>query len=111
MTFLYCVEVEESYDGMKLGTEMTREFIDDMVQRFKNNKRIHKKYVNSYENEFNRFQVYRILFEIKSLLMEEPTMVEITITKPNTLTICGDTHGTLRHLSKPFCSLHCRSIL
>jgi hypothetical protein len=37
--------VEESYDGYKLGKTMTKEFIDDMIQRFKNNKRIHKKYV------------------------------------------------------------------
>jgi len=42
--------VEESYDGMRLGKEMTRQFIDDMVQRFKDNKRIHKKYVLSFEN-------------------------------------------------------------
>jgi len=26
---------------------MTREFIDNMIQRFKENKRIHKKYVRS----------------------------------------------------------------
>ena len=37
--------VEESYDGYKLDKSMTREFIDDIIERFKNNKRIHKKYV------------------------------------------------------------------
>jgi len=34
---------------MKLGKkEMTREFIDDMIVRFKNNKKIHKKYVRVF---------------------------------------------------------------
>jgi serine/threonine-protein phosphatase 5 len=39
--------VDDSYDGYKLGKVMTREFIDDMIQRFKDNKRIDKKYVRS----------------------------------------------------------------
>jgi len=40
-------EVEEGYDGVQLGKSMTKQFISDMVQRFKDNKRIHKKYVSS----------------------------------------------------------------
>ena len=40
------LEVEDDYDGMRLDNKgMTREFIDDMITRFKNNKRLHKKYV------------------------------------------------------------------
>jgi serine/threonine-protein phosphatase 5 len=39
------VDVEEEYDAYKLGKKMTREFIDDMIIRFKESKRIHKKYV------------------------------------------------------------------
>jgi serine/threonine-protein phosphatase 5 len=60
---------------------MTQEFIDDMIVRFKNGKRLHRKYV------------YRILWDIKRILMEEPTMVEIGVADTHTLTICGDTHG------------------
>src|ERR1700724_3712618 len=41
------VEVEGDYDGMRLDKGLTREFIDDMITRFKNNKRLHKKYVPS----------------------------------------------------------------
>lgn len=44
---LLIVEVDDSYDGYKLGKVMTTEFIDDMIQRFKDNKRIDKKYVRS----------------------------------------------------------------
>jgi hypothetical protein len=76
-------EVEENYDGYKLEKTMTKEFIDDMIVRFKNNKRIDKKYV------------YRILWDIKTILMLEPTMVELSVAHTDTLTICGDTHGTL----------------
>src|SRR5205085_4745298 len=41
------LEVEDDYDGMRLDNGITREFIDDMITRFKNNKRLHKKYVPS----------------------------------------------------------------
>ncbi|KZZ89967.1 ser/thr protein phosphatase type 5 [Moelleriella libera RCEF 2490] len=37
--------VESDYDGARLGSEMTQEFIDDMTERFKTGKRIHRKYV------------------------------------------------------------------
>jgi serine/threonine-protein phosphatase 5 len=40
------VDIEDGYDGVKLGPEMTWEFIQDMIQRFKENKRIHKNYVS-----------------------------------------------------------------
>lgn len=33
---------------MRLDKGVTREFIDDMITRFKNNKRLHKKYVPFY---------------------------------------------------------------
>ncbi|KAI7190130.1 hypothetical protein KC352_g21780, partial [Hortaea werneckii] len=37
--------VEDSYDGVHLKDEMTQEFIDDMIVRFKEGKKLHKKYV------------------------------------------------------------------
>ncbi|KAI9741933.1 MAG: hypothetical protein M1834_000322 [Cirrosporium novae-zelandiae] len=73
--------VEEKYDGVRLGEEMTQEFIDDMIERFKNGKRLHKKYV------------YQIIKAVRNIVYEEPTMVDIEIQKQTTLTICGDTHG------------------
>jgi|SRR5579862_2874396 len=45
--FQLMVAIEESYDGCRLTSPMTREFIEDMLTRFKNNKRIHKDYVRS----------------------------------------------------------------
>lgn len=75
--------VEPDYDGVKLGDEMTQEFIDDMTERFKNGKKLHRKYV------------YQIILAVKKLVYEEPTMVEVEVPEDVTLTVCGDTHGML----------------
>ncbi|KAL7271837.1 Palmitoyl-protein thioesterase 1 [Rhizina undulata] len=75
------IEVEENYDGVRLGDEMTKEFIDDMIERFKNGKKIHKKYA------------YQIVMKAKEIFYAEPTMPEISIEEDRKLTICGDTHG------------------
>jgi hypothetical protein len=73
--------VEKDYDGVPLGTEMTKEFIDDMIERFRNQKKIHRKYV------------FQIILAVKEIVHNEPTMVEMKIPEGNTLTVCGDTHG------------------
>ena len=73
--------VEPGYDGVRLGEEMTQEFIDDMIERFKNGKKIHRKYV------------YQILLAVKKIVYDEPTMVEVEIPSDVKLTVCGDTHG------------------
>lgn len=74
--------VEEDYDGVRLGNEMTQEFIDDMIERFKNGKKIHRKYV------------YQIILAVKKIVYDEATMVEMHIPDDVELTICGDTHGS-----------------
>lgn len=73
--------VEDGYDGVALGNEMTQEFIDDMIERFKNGKLIAKKYV------------YQIIIAVKKLVYDEPTMVEVEVPEGVELTVCGDTHG------------------
>ncbi len=74
--------VEDDYDGVKLGEEMTQEFIDDMIERFRTGKKIHKKYV------------YQIVIALKKVVYDEATMVEMRIPDDVQLTVCGDTHGT-----------------
>lgn len=73
--------VEPEYDGVRLDKEMTQEFIDDMIERFKNGKKLHKKYV------------YQIVLAVKKIVYDEATMVEMEIPDDSTLTVCGDTHG------------------
>jgi serine/threonine-protein phosphatase 5 len=75
------IEVESTYDGVKLEDKMTQEFIDDMIERFKNGKKIHKKYV------------FQIIKAVKEIVYDEPTMVEMEVKPGTKLTVCGDTHG------------------
>lgn len=78
------MSIPDDYDGVKLGSEMTEEFITDMLDRFKNGKLIHKKYV------------YQIILAVKKIVYDEPTMVEMQVDEGTKLTVCGDTHG--RHI-------------
>lgn len=75
------IAIEPDYDGVKLGDQMTQEFVDDMIERFKAGKKIHKKYV------------YQIIIAVKKIVYDEPTMVEMKIPDDVKLTVCGDTHG------------------
>ncbi|KAL0637138.1 Palmitoyl-protein thioesterase 1 [Maublancomyces gigas] len=73
--------VESDYDGVRLEKEMTLEFIEDMIERFKTGKKIHKKYA------------YQIVLKAKEIFYAEPTMPEVTIVEGKKMTVCGDTHG------------------
>lgn len=87
--------IEPDYDGVKLGDEMTPEFITDMLERFKKGKKIHKKYV------------YQIVMAVRKIVYDEPTMVEMEVADDATLTICGDTHGKIHWIaSRLHCCLH-----
>jgi serine/threonine-protein phosphatase 5 len=74
--------VDSSYEGAKLEKEMTLEFIEDMIERFKNGKKIAKKYV------------FQIILAVMDLVKKEPTMVEVHVEEGHEITVCGDTHGT-----------------
>ncbi|PHH80309.1 hypothetical protein CDD82_1837 [Ophiocordyceps australis] len=82
--------VENDYDGVRIDKEMTPEFIKDMTERFKTGKKIHRKYV------------YQIIMAVKSIVYDEPTMVEVKIPKGVQLTVCGDTHGQYFDLMELF---------
>lgn len=87
---LDAIVVEEDYDGVRLEKEMTKEFIEDMMQRFKDGKKIHKKYV------------FQIILAVKDIVKDEPTMVEMEIEEGHKLTVCGDTHGQFFDLLEIF---------
>ena len=76
--------VEAEYDGVRLEKEMTQEFIDDMMERFKTGKKIHRKYV------------YQIILAVKDVVYKESTLREMSIPDDVTLTVCGDTHGLFK---------------
>ncbi|KAH6715194.1 serine/threonine-protein phosphatase-like protein 5 [Leptodontidium sp. MPI-SDFR-AT-0119] len=82
--------VEADYDGARLEQDMTPDFIRDMLERFKNGKKIHKKYV------------YQIILAVKKIVYDEATMVEMEIEDDANLTVCGDTHGQFFDLMELF---------
>jgi len=82
--------LDKDYDGAVLGKEMTQEFIDDMIQRFKDGKRLARKYV------------FQIILAVKDIVYKEATMVEMKIAEDKTLTVCGDTHGQFFDLMELF---------
>jgi serine/threonine-protein phosphatase 5 len=73
--------LENGYDGAKLDGKMTVEFIDDMIERFKNGKKLAKKYA------------YKIIVAVMEVVKKEPTMVEHDVAEGHEITVCGDTHG------------------
>ena len=73
--------LESGYDGAELGDKMTLDFIEDMIERFKNGKKLAKKYV------------YQIIIAVMDIVKKEPTMVEHDIADGKEITVCGDTHG------------------
>lgn len=82
--------VEDAYDGVRLEKEMTLEFVEDMIQRFRDGKKLHRKYV------------YQIILAVKDIVYAEPTMVEIGVKPDHKLTVCGDTHGQFFDLCEIF---------
>lgn len=74
--------VDSSYDGAKLGETITLEFVEDMIERFKNGKKLALKYV------------YQIIIAVMDIVKKEPTMVEVDVEDGQEITVCGDTHGT-----------------
>jgi serine/threonine-protein phosphatase 5 len=75
------MEVEPSYVGPKMGNHITLDFVKAMMQHFKEQKLIHKKYL------------FQILKTVKGIFEKLPTLVDITIPPDGKLTICGDIHG------------------
>ncbi|KAK9451991.1 Metallo-dependent phosphatase-like protein [Limtongia smithiae] len=86
--------VEDGYDGARLESEtektadgrhpklvMTLDFIKQMIARFKDGKRLHRKYV------------FAIILEAMKIFKSDPTMVEVDVMPGHKISVCGDTHG------------------
>ncbi|KAK9467449.1 Metallo-dependent phosphatase-like protein [Lipomyces arxii] len=94
--------VEASYDGARLESPdqktesgkpklvMTLEFLENMIERFKAGKRLHRKYV------------FGIIIEAMKIFKTEPTMVEVDVAADQVMSVCGDTHGQFFDLLELF---------
>ena len=102
--------VEDSYDGPRFDGEITTEFVLAMLERFKQQKSIHRKYaykvqsllLNGAESWCSLNCFFQILSQIKALLYSLPTMLEIPVAPSGKLTVCGDTHGQFYDLMNIF---------
>eukprot|EP00850_Spirogloea_muscicola_P022878 SM000316S12293 [mRNA] locus=s316:27000:31545:+ [translate_table: standard] len=76
------IEVESSYMGARIeGTGVTLDFVKQMLDDFKNQKPLHRRYA------------FQILLQIREMLRSTPTMVDVTIPDGKQFTVCGDIHG------------------
>ena len=76
-------KVESDYKGPQFNekNEITQEFVCQLLDHFRDQKTLHKKYA------------YEILFKIRDFFKQQPTLVDIKIGDEDKFTICGDIHG------------------
>lgn len=55
--------------------------MQDLIAWYKKESRLHRKYA------------YKILLDIKTLFMAQPSLIDITVPDDSKFTICGDVHG------------------
>ncbi|KAI8097419.1 Metallo-dependent phosphatase-like protein [Halteromyces radiatus] len=78
------MNVEDSYDGPRINEETNEidvDFVNKMVERFKNQKKLHKKYA------------FMILLAVRQMMMQAPSLIDISVPNDGKLTVCGDVHG------------------
>uniref|UniRef100_A0A8R1HM65 protein-serine/threonine phosphatase n=1 Tax=Caenorhabditis japonica TaxID=281687 RepID=A0A8R1HM65_CAEJA len=82
--------VEDAYDGPHLQETISKEFMMDLIQKFKEQKKLHKKYA------------FKMLLDFFAYVKSLPTMVEIEVPAGKKFTICGDVHGQFYDLINIF---------
>lgn len=77
------IAVESGYDGPRLKNDkqVTREFVIELIDYFKESKILHRRYV------------MEILCQVFKLFVEQPTLVDYHIESNKKFTVVGDIHG------------------
>lgn len=79
--------VEDTYQGPRMqedgngGYVITEQFVKDMLQEFKEQRLIHKRFA------------FQILLQARELFRNLPSLVDIDIPDDKHFTVCGDVHG------------------
>ncbi|MBA0570080.1 hypothetical protein Golob_003767 [Gossypium lobatum] len=84
-------EVEPQYLGAKIeGDVVTLDFVKKMMDDFKNQKCLHKRYA------------FQIVLQMREMLQALPSLVDINVPDGSLLTVCGDVHGQFYDLLNIF---------
>jgi len=84
------ITVENDYEGPHLPTPITKEFVMQLVDHLKKQKKLHVKYV------------YQILIDMKKMLSSLDSLVTVEIPDGQCFNVCGDTHGQFYDLCNIF---------
>lgn len=85
------IEVEPQYSGARIeGDTVTLEFINNMLEDFKNQKCVHKRYA------------FQIVLQMRDMLRALPSLVDVTVPDGKHFTVCGDVHGQFYDLLNIF---------
>ncbi|KAK4342238.1 hypothetical protein RND71_038054 [Anisodus tanguticus] len=87
----HTVEVEPQYTGARIeGDVVTLDFVKKMLDDFKNQKNLHKRYA------------YQIVLQTREILRALPSLVDIVVPEGKHITVCGDVHGQFYDLLNIF---------
>lgn len=85
------IEVEPQYSGARIeGDVITLDFVKKMMDDFKNQKCLHKRYA------------FQIVLQTREMLRALPSLVDIDIPDGKHFTVCGDVHGQFYDLLNIF---------
>nr|GMD84247.1 serine/threonine-protein phosphatase 5 isoform X2 [Ipomoea batatas] len=85
------LEVEPQYTGARIeGDVVTLDFVKKMMDDFKNQKNLHKRYA------------YQIVLQTREMLRSLPSLVDVEVPQGKHFTVCGDVHGQFYDLLNIF---------
>lgn len=88
---LDAMTIDNEYNGPSLEDgKVTLKFVTDLMECYKNQGKLHKKFA------------YKILLDVKNLLMNQPSLIDVPIGDNDKFTVCGDIHGQFYDLMNIF---------